>query len=273
MKRLPFILAAGALAASAAGQVPTTPQETEGIGITEHLGERVPLELSFIDEGGRAVTLADYFDGERPVLLTLVYYRCPSLCNALLSGLTYSLVDLDWSAGDEFEIVTVSIDPSEDPELATGKKRNYLAEYDRPAAEAGWHFLVGDQDAIETLAETVGFGYRYEEGTGLYTHAATVMVATPEGRLSRYLNDVMFEPGDLRRALADARDGVIGSPVPHLLLRWCYVYDPSSGTYVVIARRVMTFGGALIVVLTFAGLGFLWRRELKRHRSVPETPP
>jgi protein SCO1/2 len=259
-------------AAASAQQDPSVaPPNPEGVGITEHLGEHVPLELTFTDEQGRAVKLGEYFDGERPVMLNLVYYRCPSLCNAFLTGLTYTLKDLDWSAGDQFEIVTVSIDPAEDSQLAAGKKRSYLVEYDRAGAEGGWHFLVGEPDAIETLAERVGFEYRYEERTGLFTHAASLMIVTPDGRLSRYFNDVMFEPEALRRAVDDAAQGVVGTPFGHTLLRWCYVYDPSAGKYVVRARRIMTISGALVVVVTFAGLSFFWHREIKRQRIDNEA--
>ena len=273
MSAWPCILAPLVLVATAGAQDPSVaPPNPAGVGITEHLGERIPLELTFTDEHDRTVTLGEFFDGERPVMLNLVYYRCPSLCNAFLTGLTYTLQDLDWSAGEQFEIVTVSIDPTEDSQLASGKKRSYLIEYDRPGAEAGWHFLVGEPDAIETLADRVGFGFRYEERTGLFTHAATLMIVTPDGRLSRYFNDVMFEPEALRRALDDAAEGVVGTPFGHTLLRWCYVYDPSAGKYVVRARRIMTIGGALVVVVTFAGLGFFWRREYKRHRIGNGAP-
>lgn len=252
--------------AAAPGQVPVDPTDTSGIGIVEKLNAQVPLELRFTDDTGRSVTLGDYFRGEKPVLLTLVYYTCPGICNALLNGFAYTLADMAWTAGDEFEIVTVSIDPTESYELADGKKESYISLYGRETAADGWHFLVGDQENITALAEAVGFGYRYEQGTGLYTHAATLMVCTPDGRMSRYLNDVIFEPTTLQLALTEASQGTIGTPVERFLLKWCYTYDPTTGAYVMAARKVMTIAGGVTLLLTVAGLGLLWRRELRMKR-------
>ncbi|TDJ58507.1 MAG: SCO family protein [Planctomycetota bacterium] len=256
------------------GQIPTDPIDTSGIGIFEKLDTQIPMDLEFTDENENTVTLGEYFGGDKPVVLTLVYYTCPGICNALLNGFASTLGDMRWTAGEEFEIVTVSIDPTESPALAQGKKESYIELYGRSQAADGWHFLVGDQDNITKLAEAVGFGYRYEEGTGLYTHAATLMICTPDGRLSRYLTDVVFEPATLQLALTEAADGTIGTPVERFLLRWCYTYDATSGTYVVAARKVMSIGGAVVVLLTVAGLGFLWRRELrtKRHKTVLTGP-
>ncbi len=266
--------AAGVLLAvdAAPGQVPTDPTDTSGIGIVEKLNGQVPLELRFTDDAGRSVTLGDYFRGEKPVLLTLVYYTCPGICNALLNGFADTLTRMAWTAGDEFEIVTVSIDPTESYQLADGKKESYIALYGREAAADGWHFLVGDQENITALAEAVGFGYRYEQGTGLYTHAATLMVCTPDGRMSRYLNDVIFEPVTLQLALTEASRGTIGTPVERFLLRWCYTYDPTTGAYVMAARKVMTIVGGVTLILTVAGLGLLWRRELRTKRDGTVLP-
>ncbi len=262
------------LCAAMLGQIPTDPTDTSGIGIFEKLDTQIPMDLVFTDEHENTVTLGEYFSGGKPVVLTLVYYTCPGICNALLNGFAGTLADMQWTAGDEFEIVTVSIDPTESPALADGKKESYIKLYGRSRAAHGWHFLVGDQDNIEKLTEAVGFGYRYEAGTGLYTHAASLMICTPDGRLSRYLTDVVFEPATLQLALTEAADGTIGTPVERFLLRWCYTYDATSGTYVVAARTVMTIGGAVVVLLTVAGLGLLWRRELraKSHKTVPAGP-
>jgi protein SCO1/2 len=240
------------------------PPDTEGIGITEHLGDQLPLQLPFADERGEAVTLGDFFGDDKPVVLTLVYYRCPSICNALLNGMVYTLNDMEWSAGEEFRIVTVSFDPSETPELAEAKKRNYLSHYERETGADGWRFLVGEASSTEALAEAVGFAYRYEPRTGLYTHAASLMICTPDGRLSRYINDVVFEPQTLRLALTEASAGTIGTPMQRFLLKWCYTYDPGAGKYVVAAQKLMMFGGAVMVLLVFVGLGVLWRYESKR---------
>ena len=271
--RFAALVSAAALCGSAAAFQAagfSVPDDTTGIGIFEHPGAQVPLDLRFTDEAGRPVTLGDYFRGERPVLLLLVYYRCPGMCNALLNGLTESLRDLEWSAGEQFRIVTVSIDPTESHELAGTKKLGYIGMYGRPAAADGWAFLVGPQESIDSLAATVGFGYRYQERTGLFTHAASVMVCTPGGKLSRYLNSVVIEPSTLQLALTEAAQGAVGSPVQRLMLQWCYMYDPSSGRYIVAARKVMTIGGLVTVLLTAAGLGFLWWRDVgaRRVRAV-----
>ncbi|MHC4080188.1 MAG: SCO family protein [Planctomycetota bacterium] len=253
------------VAGAARAQAPTdAPPNLEGIGITEHLGDQLPLELPFTDESGATVTLGDYFNDDKPVVLNLVYYRCPAICNALLNGMVYTLNDMEWSAGKEFRIVTVSFDPSETHDLADAKKRNYLSHYDRDMAEDGWRFLVGEESSTKTLSEAVGFEYRYEPRTGLYTHAASLMICTPDGRLSRYINDVMFEPETLRLALTEASQGSIGTPMQRFLLKWCYTYDSGAGKYVVAARKLMMFGGAAMVLLTFVVLGALWRYESKR---------
>ncbi|MHC4129824.1 MAG: SCO family protein [Planctomycetota bacterium] len=258
--------AACLVAAGTARAQPGTgaPPEAEGIGITEHLGDQLPLSLVFTDESGERVSLGDYFNDDKPVVLTLVYYRCPAICNALLNGMVYTLNDMESSAGEEFRIVTVSFDPSETHELADAKKRNYLSSYERDTGTAGWSFLVGEASSTEALCEAVGFEYRYEPRTGLFTHAASLMICTPDGRLSRYINDVVFEPETLRLALTEASEGTIGTPVQRFLLKWCYTYDPGAGKYVVAARKLMMFGGAAMVLLTFAGLGVLWRYESKR---------
>lgn len=242
---------------------PESPRDLEAVSIVERLDAPVPLDVPFTDDTGRAVTLADYFGRGRPVILNLVYYRCPGICNELLNSLTATLKEMDWTAGREFEIVTASIDPSEDHDLAASKKATYIAEYGRPSAAGGWHFLTGKKESIEALAAAVGFGYRYEEGTGLFTHAAGLIMCTPDGRAARYLTDVLFEPATVELSLVEASSGKVGTPVQHLLLRFCYVYDATQGRYVVAARRVMTIGGALILTATLAGLCVLWRREVK----------
>lgn len=253
--------------------LPEPPPDLQDVSIIERLDAQLPLSVPFTDDTGRAVTLAEYFQGrDRAVVLNLVYYRCPGICNDLLNGLMATLQEMDWTAGVQFEIVTVSIDPAEDFDLAAGKKQTYLAEYARPAAAQGWHFLVGKKESIEALASAVGFGYRYEPGTGLYTHAAGLMICTPDGRVARYLTDVIFQAPTLELALVEASQGTIGTPVQHLLLRFCYVYDATQGRYVVAARKIMAIGGAVTLAVTLAGLGLLWRREIKRPRRPSGTP-
>ena len=267
--RYPSLLAVLALSGGAVAQIPIEPEPDDEIGIEEHLGDRVPLDLTFRDEDGLTVTLGDYCDGDKPVIVTLVYYTCPGICNALLNGFTQTLAEMEWTAGEEFQIVTVSIDPTETPQLAVGKKNSYLSYYGRPQAEDGWRFLVGDEENIKQLAAAVGFKYRFEPGTGLYTHAAGLMICTPDGRLSRYLTDVVFDADTVELALTEASTGSIGSPVKQLLLKWCYTYDATSGKYVVAARKVMAIGGGITVLLTAAGIAVLLRREQRAKRDKP----
>lgn len=236
------------------------PRELEGVGVDEKLGARVPLDLAFTDESGQAVTLGQYFRRGRPVLLTLNYYQCPMLCTLQLNGLVDGLRELTWSPGREFEIVTVSINPLETPPLAAGKKKVYLESYGRPGAEAGWHFLVGRQPEIATLADAVGFRYRYNEARKEYVHAAAFMLLTPEGVVARYLYGVMLEPRTVKLGLAEASAGQLGSTADRILLM-CFHYDANAGRYVVAASRLMQAGGILTALCLGTWLGRWWWRE------------
>lgn len=236
------------------------PRQLEGVGITEHLGEVIPLELTFTDESGHAGKLSEFFKPGRPVILTLNYYRCPMLCTLTLNGLVDALNELDWSGGKEFEIVTVSINPDEKPDLADVKKQAYLTQYKRESAKSGWHFLTGDARSIELLTKAVGFGYRFDPISGDFAHTSTIMFVTPEGKMSRYMNDVKFKPRDVKLALIEASEGAIGSPMDKFLLFMCFHYDPQSGSYAASAVKIMKMGGALTAVLLAAGIGVLWLR-------------
>ncbi|MCH8259591.1 MAG: SCO family protein [Planctomycetes bacterium] len=240
----------------------------EGVGIDERLDEQLPLDLQFIDDTGRTVTLGEYFDRGMPVVFTPVFYRCRNLCSATLNGLAEALKEIEWSVGEDFQIVTFTISPKETYRLAEVKKRNYLAVYKRENAADGWHFLTGDEDSIEALTKALGFRYRFVERTGDYAHAASIIVATPQGRLSRYINTVMPESETLGKALIEASQGAIGSPWDRFVL-WCSTYDPAAGKYVVAARRVMTLGGLATMLIVVIGLGMLWRHELKIRRHKP----
>lgn len=230
-----------------------TPYELEGVGIEEHLGSAISLDLPFVDQTGKSVTLRDYFDGTHPVVLALVYYECPSLCNFLLNGLTDTLKALSWSVGQEFQVVAVSIDPAETPELAAAKRQAYLDVYGRAASEPGWHFLTGQPDQIAQLAREVGFQYRYDSRQDEYAHAAVTMVLTPQGKLSRYLHGIQFAPRDYKLALLEAANGKIGTLFDRLLM-YCYHYDPQGKRYALLATNIMkgaagatVFGVALMV--------------------------
>lgn len=260
---LAVTIAAAALGGSARGQsqysADEKPAELEGVGIDEHLNQAIPLDLRFADESGKDVKLGDYFKPGKPVILTLNYFRCPMLCTLTLNGLVDGLNDVEWSAGQQFEIVTVSFNPAEGPELAHAKKEAYLTQYKRASAKDGWHFLTGDQANIDALCKAVGFGFR-KTSDGNFAHTSTIMFLTPDARLSRYMNDVQFQARDLKFALIEASQGAIGSPMDKFLLFMCYHYDPLSKSYAASAMKIMRLGGVVTVMLMAAGLGMLWWR-------------
>jgi protein SCO1/2 len=243
------------------------PAELREVGITEHLDAKLPLDVEFTDELGNTVRLGDYFDGDRPVVLTLNYYRCPMLCGLQLNGVVEGLTQVDWTIGNEFEMVTVSIDPLETPALAREKKQNYVKWYDRPAAGSGWHFLTGREHDIQRLSETVGFRYRYDAESDQYAHAAAIFVCTPEGRVARYLYGIEYPPRDLRLALLEAAEGDIGNALDQLIL-FCYHYDPSNRRYAPVAMNIMRLGGSATALILGLSLGMLWIRDARRRRGA-----
>jgi protein SCO1/2 len=207
----------------------TKPTMLKNVGIDQKLNAQVPLDLTFKDESGRTVPLGAFFQ-KKPVILALVYYECPMLCNMTLNGLVRSLRSITLSAGDDFELVAVSINPRETPQLAMAKKETYLEKYQRHNATNGWHFLTGKEDNIQALADAVGFRYAYDPVIKQYAHAAGIMVVTPEGKLSRYFYGIEFPSRDLRLGLVEASNNKIGSPVDQVLL-YCYHYNPVTGKY------------------------------------------
>ncbi|MCB9529574.1 MAG: SCO family protein [Myxococcales bacterium] len=248
----------------AAAQLNINPKEMEGVQIVEHLGDKLPLDLTFRDETGAPVRLGQYFGGERPVLVTLVYFNCPMLCNLVLNGAIEGLRGVDFTPGEDFEIVTVSIDHREGPELAAAKKKNYLEQYARPGAEKGWHFLTGDAEQIRALADAIGFGYRYDPDRMEYAHGAAIFFASPEGKLTRYLYGIQHEPKQLHLALVEAGQGKIGSAVDRFMLR-CYMYNPDSREYAFYIWGAMRLGGLLTIILISTMLLILWRRERRQN--------
>jgi len=250
---------------AAAQRTEPLPQDLEEIGVTQNLDAELPLDLEFIDDEGQRVTLGKYFDSDRPVLLSLVYYECPMLCTLVLDGMVRVMEEMEWVPGEQFEVVTVSIDPEETTELAIQKKETYLRSYGKPEAARGWHFLTGDEDAIRSLADTVGFRYRYLEENGEYAHPAVLFVLTPDGRVSRYLFGVQHDPQTLRLSLVEASEGGIGNPVDKFLL-YCYRYDPAEGRYAPVAMQVMRVGGGATIVLLGSVLLTFWLREARHRR-------
>ncbi len=235
-----------------------TPRELEGIDVEEHLGQNIDLNLTFTDELGETVPLKSFFNG-KPIVLSLVYYGCPNLCNFLMNGLTDSLKKLDWTVGNEFDIVHVSIDPKEDSQLARDKRSNHLKAYGRNLPPGAWHYMVGKEDNIKRLADQVGFRFRYDEAEKQYAHAAVIVVVTPDGKIARYLYGIQFRPMDLKLALLEASQGKVGNLVEKFLL-FCYHYDPQTKKYALFATRLMRGAG----VITVFGIGLLvlnlWRK-------------
>lgn len=236
------------------------------VAIEQKLDAQVPLELTFLDEQGHEVKLAELFAG-KPVILNLAYYRCPMLCHLTRNSLVETLRTMEFSAGQEFNVLTVSFDPEEGPPLARNVKTMTLDAYDRPQAAQGWHFLTGKKENIAALANAVGFRYAWDERNQRFAHAAGIMVLTPEGRVSRYLNGVEFASRDLRLALVEASAGKIGSPTDQVLLL-CYHYDPTRGKYGLAIQNALRIGGVLTLLGLAMGIGSLVRRERRRQQQV-----
>lgn len=239
------------------------------VEVVERLGEPLPLELELTDSDGRRVRLGDLLGGERPVVLSLVYYRCETLCGLMLSGLANALRQTGLTPGEDYAAISVSIDPSEGPALAAERQRGYLQALGAPERPAAWGFLTGEEAAIRTLADAVGFRFAYDGDLRQFAHAAVVMVLTPEGKLSRYVYGVRYPPRDLKLALIEAAGGRVGTAFERFLLT-CYRYEPASRRYELYIRGVIQGGGMLVFFAVAGLLAVLWRRELK-HRA-PQDP-
>ena len=248
------------------------PKALNGVGIDQKLNEQLPLDLVFKDEKGATVKLGDYF-GKKPVVLSLVYYQCPMLCNQVMNGMVTAFKVMNFQPGQEFEVVTVSFDPRETPALAAAKKDtyvNYLPEGRRANAAAGWHFLTGDEASIKRLTDAVGFRYHWDEPTNQFAHASGIFVTTPPGKLARYFYGIEYAPRDLRLGLIEAADNKIGTPVDQLLL-YCYHYDPATGKYGAAVMNVMRLGG-IVTLLAIVGMFLVLRRRMQARVGLQETP-
>jgi protein SCO1/2 len=241
------------------------PDLLQDVGIDQKLDQSVPVDLAFRDEHGNPVQLGQYF-GEKPVILSLVYYNCPMLCTQVLNGLESSLKLIPMDIGKQFNVVTVSIDPTERPVLAEAKQALYTGLYGRPNAAEGWHFLTGDEQQIKRLANGVGFRYAYDPDSKQFAHASAIMVLTPKGKISRYFYGIQFPSRDLRLGLVEASEGKIGTPVDQVLL-FCYHYDASTGKYGLLISRLIQ-AAAAATVLAIAGLVLVLYR--KEHYALPE---
>ena len=241
-------------------------QILERVGFDQRLGESIPLDLPFRDETGRAVVLRDYF-GEKPVLLALVYFRCPMLCTQIAIGAAAGLKGIDYLPGKDFEVLFVSFDPADTPERAAEKKATTVARYGRPETAAGWHFLSGEETSIRPLTEAVGFRYAWDPTVEQFAHASGVVALTPDGRLARYLYGVEYAPKDLQLALHEASAGKIGSVAERLLLL-CFHYDAALGKYTIATQRILRVGATLTVIALFGSIVWMLRREHRLKRAA-----
>ena len=239
------------------------PPYLENVGIEQRLDAQVPPDLAFTDDAGKPVKLGDYF-GKKPLILNLVYYKCPMLCGEALAGLSGAMKMIKFDVGNEYEVVTVSFNPKETTADAAAKKAEFIKRYGRPGAGTGWHFLTGSSDSINALTKAVGFQYQYDAARNQYAHATAIMVLTPQGHISRYFYGVDFPPKDLRMGLVEASHEKIGNAVDQVLL-YCYHYDPATGKYGAVVSNMLKLGGGLTIVLLGGLLLILFRLE----RSAP----
>lgn len=239
----------------------------EGVGIDPRPGASVDLDLTFRDEEGADVALETFFDGTRPVLLTLVYHDCPMLCNVLLDHLAGTLREMTWVPGAEFEVLSISFNALETPALARRQKERYLARVGKPHAAAGWHFLTGEAEAIEALTRAVGFNYRWVAEQATFAHPAALIFLSGDGRIMRYLPDLDYPPRDVRAALVEASEGTVGTVLDQLFL-YCFQYDPQANSYVPHAVNLMRVAGVLTALALLALLFVLWRREVHKTNDA-----
>ena len=247
------------------------PSALRNVAIEQKLNQQLPLDLTFSDENGQPVKLGQYF-GQKPIVLSLVYYDCPMLCTQVLNGMVTSFRVLPFQIGKEFDVVTVSFDPREKAPLAAAKKKvyvGYLPQGVQASANQGWHFLTGDEASIRELTDAVGFRYHYDEATKQFAHASAIMVATPKGKLSRYFYGIDYSARDLRLGLIESAQNKIGSPVDQLLL-YCYHYDPATGTYGAVVMNMVRLGGIITIIGIVALLLFLrrWRPDADKLHAV-----
>ncbi|CAN5372139.1 SCO family protein [soil metagenome] len=247
------------------------PEALKKVGIEQKLGAQLPLDTELKDENGQMVRLGDYFKAGRPVIIAFVYYECPMLCNQVLNGLTGSLKGISFNAGSEFDVVAISFDAREfdSTDIARNKKLGYMERYGRPGTEKGWHFLTGKQEMLDKVTSAAGFTYEWDDKTNQFAHAAAVMVATPDGKLSRYHYGIDYAPRDLKFSLMESGESRVGNAAEQLLL-YCYHYDPSSGKYGLAILNVIRLGG----VATLIGMGLMavvfWRRNKSRTVNSDE---
>jgi protein SCO1/2 len=254
-------------------QLPTV---LKGVQVRQHLNQQLPLNEPFVDDTGAQVTLGKYFDGKHPAVLSMVYYNCPMLCSEEMDGLTSALEMVRLVPGKDFQIVLISIDPSETPELAAKKKAFYLKRYGHPETADGWHFLTGQRPAIDAVSDAVGFGYVRVPGPDgkltQFAHASSIEIATPQGKLAQYYLGVEYSPKDVLLGLVESSNSRIGSPVANILT-YCYHYDPQNNKHSLVVARVVQLGGIVTVASLGSFIFLMFRRDLKLGRENDEQDP
>src|SRR5580700_2653644 len=246
----------------AAGNMPSV---LENVGFQPQLNARLPLDLAFRDETGGDVQLREYFS-EKPVLLALVYYGCPMLCNQTEQGVVGALRMLSFNPGRDYEVVFVSFDPRESPDMAAQKKESAMTHFRRPETASGWHFLTGRKESIDALTKGANFRYSFDQKSNLIAHASGILLLTPDGRISRYFYGVEYPARDIRLGLVDASAGKIGTPIDRALL-FCYQYDPTSARYSAAILKIIRLGGVLTMLALVAGILIFRRRDIAAART------
>jgi len=252
-------------------RIEEVPKPLRGVDVKEHLGRMLPKGLAFRDDTGKSLTLGEVFDGKHPVILTLNYSSCPMLCSLQLNGLVAGLKEVELGLKEDYRIVTVSLLPDEPVDVGTRTLNRYLTQYGRPEARGGWQILAGSEQNVKAFADAIGFSYHYDTDRKEYAHPAAVVLASPDGKISRYLYGLEYAPKTLRLALVEASEGRVGSTIDRLIL-YCYHYDSSVGRYAPVAQKIMQLGGAVTVVLLGIFLTILFRADAKKKRHFAERP-
>jgi protein SCO1 len=260
----------GGMSYGKAPQAPLSEPDPKAVGIDQKVGEQVPMDLAFRDENDQPITLGECIGG-KPTILVLAYYRCPQLCNLVLNELVTALRSIpQYSIGDQFNVMIVSFDPKDRPAIAWKKKQSYLQEYGRPNAENGWHFLTGEQAAIDVLCQTVGFRYEYDKKSKEYFHASGIMILSPEGKISRYFYGIDYEPTDIRFGLADAGEEKFQQTTADKVLQvLCYRWDPHAGKYTPTVMMILRIGAALTMLVLGVWVVRVWRRQRNPAIDAP----
>ncbi len=253
--------------AAMAQMVQDDPVALRGIGVQEHLGDHIPLDLEFVSADGDTVAIEDYFVAGRPVILIMGYYTCPMLCNLVFNGVVEAVKPMPWRPGNEFQIISVSIDPTETDVVASAKRDNYITAIGKPGIREGWDFLTGREDQSRALADAIGFQYYWDEDQKQFAHPAVITLVSPDGTISRYLYGIEYTERDVRLGLMEASEGKVGSTLQKIILS-CYHYDPEAGSYVLFAAGLMRLGGIATAAVLGILMGSLWFRERRRRKGA-----